>query len=223
MKVRALSSAAALLVGGVVACGVTACNPATKSKAATTPAAVPPATATAADEASPSNSAASPSVAASQSAATSAPAITSASSAASSSAPAPAAGGGGSVNVCSLMTSAQASSINGVTYGAATPQHFETGLDTCDYKNNGSPDPIDIQDLTITVMSLPGCYSQLESADGPGTKVTGVGDDAFGDEIGMDVKVGNRCVEVSGLTSAEFKDNYAPDVAMAKIIIAGLH
>ncbi len=54
-------------------------------------------------------------------------------------------------------------------------------------------------------------------------KVAGVGDDAFGHEIGLDVKLGNRCIEVSGLTSAEFKDNYAPDVAMAKIIIAGLH
>ena len=49
-----------------------------------------------------------------------------------------------------------------------------------------------------------------------------MGDDAFGHEIGLDVKVGDRCVEVSGLTSAEFKDNYAPDVAMAKIIIANL-
>jgi hypothetical protein len=120
------------------------------------------------------------------------------------------------------MTSAQASAINGVTYGATTPGH-ESGVDNCDYKNNGSPDPIDIQDLTTTVVSIPGCYAELQSADGPGTKVTGVGDDAFGCEIAIDVKVGNRCVEVSGLTSAEFKDNYAPDVAMAKIIIAALH
>lgn len=121
------------------------------------------------------------------------------------------------------MTSAQASAINGVTYGAATPQHFENGLDACDYKNNGSPDPIDIQDLTTQVISLAGCYTELQSANGPGVKVTGVGDDAFGYEIGIDVKVGSRCVDISGLTSAEFKDNYAPDVAMAKIIIAALH
>jgi hypothetical protein len=121
------------------------------------------------------------------------------------------------------MTSAQASAINGVTYGAATPQHFEAGIDTCDYKNNGSSDPIDIQDLTIQVVSLAGCYTQVLEADGPGVKVTGIGDEAFGDEIGMDVKLGNKCIEVSGLTHAEFADNYAPDVAMAKIIIAGLH
>ena len=125
--------------------------------------------------------------------------------------------------MCSLMTSAQASAINGVTYGAAKPQHFEAGLDTCDYVNNGSSDPIDIQDLTTKVISLAGCYTELEDSQGPGTKVTGVGDDAFGFEIGMDVKLGNTCIEVSGLTSAEFKDNYAPDVAMAKIMIGNLH
>lgn len=110
-----------------------------------------------------------------------------------------------------------------MTYGAATPGHLEAGIDTCDYKNNGSSDPIDIQDLTTQVISLAGCYNELLDAEGPGTKVTGVGDDAFGYEIGIVVKVGNRCIDLSGLTSAEFKDNYAPDVAMAKIMIGALH
>ena len=73
------------------------------------------------------------------------------------------------------------------------------------------------------MISLPGCYTQLQDSNGPGVKVSGVGDDAFGYQIGIDVKVGNTCVEVSGLTSAEFKDNYAANVAMAKIMIANLH
>jgi hypothetical protein len=221
MQVRALSTAAAITV---VALACAACNPATKSKAAPS-VTVLPATETQAEAASPT---ASPTEApASQSAASSAPAVASATISASSSSPAatpaPAAGGGGAIDVCSLMTSAQASSINGVTYGAATPQHFEAGLDVCDYKNNGSANPIDIQDLTTQVVSLAGCYTQLQESNGPGVKVSGVGDDAFGFEIGIDVKVGSRCIEVSGLTEAEFKDNYAPDVAMAKIIIAALH
>jgi hypothetical protein len=225
MQVRVLSTTAAI---ALVALASAACNPSTKSKAATTPTTVVAATATAAHETTPTASS-SASVAASQAAASiasTAPAAASASAAASSAAstaPAPAAGGGGAIDVCSLLTSAQASSINGVTYGAATPGHLENGLDSCDYKNNGSSDPIDIQDLTTQVISLAGCYTQLQEADGPGTKVAGVGDDAFGYEIGIDVKVGDKCVEVSGLTSAEFKNNYAPDVAMAKIIIAGLH
>lgn len=120
------------------------------------------------------------------------------------------------------MTAAQASSINGVTYGAATPQHVQSGFDTCTYKNNGSKDPVDIQDLTVQVTSQAGCYSSFQSADGPGTKVPGVGDDAFGYSIGIIVKLGSRCLDVSGLTDAEIQSNYAPDVAMAKIIISKL-
>ena len=120
------------------------------------------------------------------------------------------------------MTSAQASAINGVTYGAATPQRI-AGIDTCDYKNTGQHvNVIDIQDLNTQVISQSGCYSELLDAEGPGTKVSGVGDDAFGYEVGMVVKVGSRCIVIGGLTSAEFRDNYAPDVAMAKIMIANL-
>jgi hypothetical protein len=214
MQVRALSAAAAVVV---VALSSAACNPTTKARATTalTPL---PATATVA------TSAVNATATASQSAASSASAVPASSPAASSSAaaaPAPAAGGG-TVDVCLLLTPAQASSINGVTYGAATPQHFEAGLDVCDYKNNGSANPIDIQDLTTQVISLSDCYTQLQESNDPGVKVSSVGDDAFGYEIGIDVLVGNRCIEVSGLTEAEFKDNYAPDVAMAKIIISKL-
>jgi hypothetical protein len=219
MQVRAVPTAAAVVA---LALSLAACNPATKSKAtssAPTQAAI--ATETQADAASPATTST-----ASQSAGSSSSAVASASTAASSSAaatPAPAAGGA-TVDVCSLMTSAQASAINGVTYGAATPQHFENGLDTCDYTNTGQhAAAIDIQDLTTQVISLPGCYAQLQDANGPGVKVPGVGDDAFGYEIGIAVKLGARCIEISGLTEAEFKDNYGPDAAMAKIIIAALH
>ncbi|MGH8889696.1 MAG: hypothetical protein ACRDV3_08025 [Acidothermaceae bacterium] len=133
-----------------------------------------------------------------------------------------AASGGGAVSVCSLLTSAQASSINKVTYGATTPQHVASGYDMCEYANTGSVDPVDIQDLTTDVMTLPDCYNEERQADGPGTEVSGIGDDAFGYSIGIVVKVGDRCIGVSGLTDAEFRDNYAPDVAMAKIIISHL-
>ncbi|HEX4831610.1 MAG TPA: hypothetical protein VH478_11020 [Trebonia sp.] len=152
-------------------------------------------------------------------------------SAAGSSAPAAtqaAAGSGGSssggVNVCSLMTSAQASAANNVTYGAATPQHVQQGYDTCTYANTGQhPDPVDIQQLTVSVISLAGCYDQLRQAEGPGTSVTGVGDAAFGYQIGIVVKQGGTCVEISGLTHAELNGDYSHDTAMAKIIIGALH
>jgi hypothetical protein len=140
---------------------------------------------------------------------------------------APAAGSGsgrGSVDVCSLLSPAQASSINNVTYGATKPTHIQSGYDQCAYTNTGKhASPVDIQNLTVQVISLPGCYGQLKSAEGPGQPVAGVGDAAFGYGIGIVVQAGDRCVEVEGLTGAELRGNYAPDAAMAKIIIAGLH
>ena len=140
---------------------------------------------------------------------------------------APAAGsgsGGGGVDVCSLLSPSQASSINNVTYGATKPTHIQSGYDQCTYTNTGKhASPVDIQNLTVQVISLPGCYGQLKSAEGPGKPVAGVGDAAFGYGIGIVVQTGDRCVEVEGLTGAELSGNYAPDAAMAKIIIAGLH
>ena len=215
MQIRAASAAAAIVV---VALSTAACNPTTKSKASSTPTQVPVATETQADAASPAATTASQQTASSVPASASATASTPA---ASPSAPAPAAGGA-TINVCSLMTSAQASAINGVTYGAATPQRIG-GIDVCDYKNTGQHvNELDIQDLNVQVISASDCYSQLLDAQGPGTKVSGVGDDAFGYEVGMVVKAGSRCIVISGLTSAEFRDNYAPDAAMAKIIISKL-
>jgi hypothetical protein len=214
MQVRALSAAAAVVV---VALSTAACNPATRSKAAATAATPQTATATAAG-ATAATSAGNQSVGSGMSAV---PTASTAANSAAAVTPTPASGGG-TVDVCGLMTAAQASSINGVTYGATTPKHVQNGFDTCTYKNNGSVDPVDIQDLTIQVISQQGCYSSFQSADGPGTKVPGVGDDAFGYQIGIIVKLGSRCLDVSGLTDAEIQSNYGPDVAMAKIIISKL-
>lgn len=131
--------------------------------------------------------------------------------------------GGSSIDVCALLPAAQASSINSVTYDSSQSKSVASGYDTCTYHNSGSVDPIDIQNLDVSLLSLSGCWTSLQTADGPGTNVDGIGDAAFGYSIGIDVKVGDRCLEISGLTHAEFKNNYAPDVAMAKIILANLH
>ena len=137
---------------------------------------------------------------------------------------APAAKGGSSVNVCALLSASQASTLNNVPYSGSTPQHVQAGYDTCTYKNAGSaPDPVNIQDLTVTVISIAGCWSGLESAEGPGTPVSGVGDAAFGYSVGIDVKIGgDHCVDVSGLTHAELNNDYGPDTAMAKIVVSAL-
>lgn len=134
-----------------------------------------------------------------------------------------AAGGGGTANVCSFMSSAQASAINQVTYGAAKSQHVEAGFDTCTYANTGQhANPVDIQALTVQVITLSGCYAQLRKTEGPGTAVAGIGDAAFGYHIGLVVNDGGRCIDISGLTYAELSNDYTHDVTMAKIIIAAL-
>ena len=136
---------------------------------------------------------------------------------------APGANAAGTTDVCSLMSSAQATAINHVTYGAATPQHVEAGWDTCTYANTGQhADPVDIQRLTVSVIALADCYQQLKQTEGPGTPVAGIGDAAFGHQIGLTVNDGGRCIDISGLTDAELQNDYTHDVAMAKIIIAAL-
>lgn len=130
---------------------------------------------------------------------------------------------GGAVDVCSFMTSAQASAINHVTYGAAKGQHAQAGYDVCSYDKTGKlADPIDIQGLDVTVIALPNCYPELSKTDGPGKPVPGVGDQAFGYQIGIVVDVKGTCLEISGLTHSEFRGDYTHDIAMAKIIIPKL-
>ena len=74
----------------------------------------------------------------------------------------------------------------------------------------------------MTVISLSGCYAELQQADGPGTPVASIGNAAFGYQIGIIVNDGSRCIDVSGLTHAELQNDYAHDTAMAKIIITAL-
>ena len=129
-----------------------------------------------------------------------------------------------STDVCALLTSAQASSINHVTYGAATPKTIAPGWDKCTYKNGGKADsPVDIQDLTVDVQSMPGCWASLEKTPNRDKPVSGIGDAAFGYRIGLAVKDGSRCVQVEGLTFAELGGDYSRDVAMAKIVMGKLH
>ena len=134
-----------------------------------------------------------------------------------------AAAGGSSVNVCSLLSSAQASSINQVTYGAASDKEVTSNWNQCTYANKGSVDPVDIQALNVSVISMPGCWDSLKSADGPGTAVSGIGDEAFGYGIGLDVRTGSTCVTIQGLTHAELDGDHSRDEAIAKIVLAGLH
>jgi hypothetical protein len=199
MRSKELVMAAGL---AAVLMSASACGPKTTTGGAANGAASPPAA-----QASGSTAAAAP---------TSAPAAPAGGTA-------PGASAAGATDVCSLMSSAQASAINHVTYGAATPQHVEAGWDTCTYANTGQhADPVDIQRLTVSVIALAGCYQQLKQTEGPGIPVAGIGDAAFGHQIGLLVNDGGRCIDITGLTDAELQHDYTHDVAMAKIIITAL-
>lgn len=140
-----------------------------------------------------------------------------------SSSAAPVGGGGAPHDVCGLLSAAEASRLNNVHYGATSPRHVATGFDECTYDNTGNaPDPVDIQNLHVKVITLPDCFAQLGSTDG-GHHVAGVGDDALGYSIGLLVKTGSSCVDITGLTHAELNGNWAPDIAMAKLILGRLH
>lgn len=129
----------------------------------------------------------------------------------------------GTIDVCSLMTSAQASAINQVTYGPTQGRHWAAGYDACRYVNTGKHvNPIDIQALNVTVIGLPNCYSMMSKDVGPGKPISGVGDQAFGFRIGIVVDIKGTCLKISGLTDAELRGDYTNDIAMANIIIPTL-
>ncbi|MGI8881500.1 MAG: hypothetical protein ACR2KJ_13550 [Jatrophihabitans sp.] len=110
-----------------------------------------------------------------------------------------------------------------MTYGKTKLQHVQSGFDVCTYSNTGKhDDPVDIQPLTVQVIAIAECYPQLKSSEGPGTPISGLGDGAFGYQIGIIVDDSGKCIEVQGLTHAELGDHYARDIAMAKIIMAAL-
>ena len=134
-----------------------------------------------------------------------------------------AAGAAAGINVCSLLSPAQASAINKVTYGAGTPKQVTAGWEQCQYPNKGSADPVDIQALSVDVISIAGCFDQLKATVEPATAISGLGDEAIGYEIGLLVRTGSTCVQIEGLTHAELNGDHSRDVAIAKIVLAGLH
>lgn len=127
------------------------------------------------------------------------------------------------VDVCSLLSPAQASAINKVSYGPGTLKQVAAGWEQCRYPNKGSADPVDIQALAIDVISIAGCWDQLKTSDQPGTAISGVGDEAIGFPIGLLVRTGSTCVQIEGLTDAELKGDHSRDEAIAKIVLGGLH
>lgn len=117
------------------------------------------------------------------------------------------------IDVCALLSAAEASAPGGIWYGSATPKHVANGWDQCLYANTGHADPVDIQELKVSVVSIPNCFENLKSvredANGDTTAVPGIGERAFGYRIGLVVQTGSRCVEVQGMTHADSRTTTA--------------
>ena len=128
-------------------------------------------------------------------------------------------GAGAEINACSLLSAAQASSLGGNQYTAATPSTIATGQDQCDYANAGGSDLMVIYQpssgVTFDVLT------SVQKGVGTVTNVSGVGDKAIVGSIELDVQTGDRLIAVEG-AGGTLTGGYSGAVAIAKAIIAAL-
>ena len=127
--------------------------------------------------------------------------------------------GGAELNACSLLSAAQASSLEGQQYTTATPTTIAPGQDQCAYNNAGGTNLVVIvygpsSGVTFDMLS------SVQNGVGAVTNVSGVGDKAIAGAIELDVQTGDRLVAVEdgGGTLTET----SPAAAVAKAIIAAL-
>lgn len=129
-------------------------------------------------------------------------------------------GAGAEINACSLLPAAQASSLGGKQYTAATPSTIASGQDQCEYKG------ADGSDLTVIVYQPSSgvtfaMLTSVQSGVGTVTNVSGVGDKAIAGYIELDVQTGDRLIAVEG-AGGTLTGDYSQAVAIAKAIIAAL-
>jgi hypothetical protein len=130
------------------------------------------------------------------------------------------------VNVCSLITPAQASSITGVAYTGANPSSGPTTA-TCTYTGTAAPTP-----MTVTVTSnASGAAAWTEELgtlqEGGGetpSTINGLGDRAAFSVGTLGTQSGNWIVQVDGgdSTSTPAQGN-TKSIAVARALITALH
>ena len=129
-------------------------------------------------------------------------------------------GTGAEINACSLLSVAQASSLAGNQYTAATPSTIAPGQDQCDYARADGPDLTIIVYQPSSGVTL-GMATSVQSGAGTVTDVSGVGDKAIAGSIELDVQTGDRIIAVEG-AGGTLTGDYSRAVAVAKAIIAAL-
>ena len=129
-------------------------------------------------------------------------------------------GAGAEINACSLLSAAQASSLGGNQYTAATPSTIATGQDQCDYANAGGSDLMVIVYQPSSGVTFD-MLTSVQKGVGTVTNVSGVGDKAIVGSIELDVQTGDRLIAVEG-AGGTLTGGYSGAVAIAKAIIAAL-
>ncbi len=130
-------------------------------------------------------------------------------------------GGSSSVNVCSLLTAAQASSITGVTYTAATA----AGSKACTYASTVAPIPMTIT-VTPNAGSAAAWTDELSTLGLDGVAavtISGVGDRAATSTGSLGTQSGSWIIQVDGGDSTSTDGVFTKSIAVAKAIIAALH
>ena len=134
--------------------------------------------------------------------------------------------GGGSasaeLDACSLLSTAQASTLVGKQYSGSTSKTIARGQDQCDYT------PSDNQSSNLTVIvyqPTSGVTLQMMSSvlgdSSDVTNVDGVGDKAIVGQIELDAQAGKRLVAVQG-AGGKLTGDYSKAAAVAKAVIAAL-
>src|ERR1700722_571257 len=125
------------------------------------------------------------------------------------------------INVCSMMTAARASSIVGVTYSKATP-----GYNMCTYTTTDAP-------IGMFILIFPNSGGTaawkeqlgLMGEDGGGAPVpiTGFSGQAASDGTEISVQAGSDIIDVHGGDPNATGSTYPRSIAIAKAIVSQLH
>jgi hypothetical protein len=121
-----------------------------------------------------------------------------------------------SVDVCSLLTAAQASAIIGYTYTTATPS---TGQ--CNYATTTARIPMFIFVNTEPWAQMSATLTSDASGE-PLVTISGVGDNAAGDGTEVGVQSGTWIIDINGGDPDGTGAAYPKSIALAKAIIAKL-
>jgi hypothetical protein len=127
-------------------------------------------------------------------------------------------GASSSVNVCSLLTAAQASSIVGVTYTAAKlSQNFAGSM--CAYTGTTVPVPMNVF-LTVNAGSTAAWNEELSELDPSPVTINGLGDRAVTTTDQLAAQSGNWIVQVDGGDPVTVGGAFTKSIAVAKAILA---